>query len=301
MVEIPPHSVVRCTVSRFKSRGQAGIPRVFLYRLTRTGQSSLVTLFFVGVLTLFSSIVVDLYYAQPLSRAATPVSQVTPSHTVSATPAAPAVSPVRTTTMNAQENAQATTRAVPVSAVSACGVAPYRLPGAVSYESMGGTGAHVVVESPTYYHFGAVSSSDVTPRLRACAAKQQALGGYDAITAYMLTWSFLRSSLDDVAVCRLDDVRVGMRINQLLPALDESVSPQIRTAWEAARVRLYAHENEHVALNSNAARALAAQLSSLEGSCATIIASAQSLAQTHAKTLLAAHAALDSSTAHGTR
>lgn len=161
-----------------------------------------------------------------------------------------------------------------------------------------GAGVHVMIDDPMYYSVGTDRADELFSLVHQCGRRQPNASGYDASTSYNLAWSYGVVGAGN-GICRLDDVRVGIRINMLLPSLEAGRPPAVQSLWNSANGKLISHEQQHVAIDSNAARSLYARLMSFTESCQTIDASARAMTNAHASSLRADNDALDHSTNHG--
>lgn len=209
----------------------------------------------------------------------------------------PTASPQTTTTPTSSPAASVSaTQPAPTRATvpSACSSSNYTRPAKPSLQS----GLNIEIETPVYYSVGTDSPSELISLVHSCGQKQPNTSGYDASTSYNLAWSYSVSETGG-GMCKLSDIRVGIRINQLLPALEASRPATVQTMWSTMGNKLYAHEQQHVAIDTNAARSLYTSLGSVSESCQTISNSAQSITQSHVSTLQADNDSLDSTTHHG--
>ena len=209
-------------------------------------------------------------------------------------PAAPSNQPVTLTHTSSQDSTPSASRTAP----SNCTTAAFRAP--VSPTAISTTGPTIVVDAPSYYTFhGGSSASEATTRARQCARQQAALGGYDASTAYAISWSFATVHTGG-SMCTLTNIRVSMRVAQLLPQATTSDMPVSEEAiWHASLEQLYAHENQHTSIDQTIATSLYQDLRSLSDSCSTITSRANQLTTAASTALRNQNDAFDAATHHG--
>lgn len=203
-------------------------------------------------------------------------------------------SPQTSTAPASTPTASSTTAKTPASRPALCTTSSYNRP---SQPSMPTAGLHIAIDNPTYYTVGTDLPSELYSLVHNCGQQQPNTSGYDASTSYNLAWSY--SVVQSGNACKLDDVRVGIRINQLLPVLEPGRPVAVQTLWNNASSTLYAHEQQHVAIDSNGARSLYDTLSTMSGSCSTLDAEARNAANSRAALLHNENDSLDNATNHG--
>lgn len=178
---------------------------------------------------------------------------------------------------------------------ASCTIASYNKPAA---PVMPTADVHVQTDAPTYYTVGTDNAGQLIDFIHGCARKQPGTSGYDAITSYNMSWAYNVTSTEP-NVCKLTDVRVGMRINQLLPTLDSDRPAAVQTLWQSSSARLYSHEQQHAAIDAGIARSLYGSLTGLRESCQTINQSAERLTQSYVNRLHQDNDEFDAATNHG--
>lgn len=186
----------------------------------------------------------------------------------------------------------ATPRRTPAS----CSVATYSA--SPSKPTLAAAGFSQQVDAPTYYGISTDDPASLVAQTQACAQQQPALGGYEGLTGYSMNWSYAVTS-DNTGQCRLADVRVGIHVNQLLPALEAGRSAAVQSAWSSIIGRLAAHENQHAAIDVAQAAALYNQLTSLITPCDAIAETARQRTSVATAALQSENASLDTTTDHG--
>ncbi len=227
---------------------------------------------------------------QDTSAAQSPQSETLGAQTTTASP-----QPAATPTASAPTTSSPVSPAASQKTPSSCSTSNYLRPAAPALSAPGVT---VSVDTPTYYTIGTDQPAELSAVVHDCGRRQPNGSGYDASTSYNLAWSYSITQLGNNS-CRLDDVRVGIRINQLLPTLDPTRPVAVQTLWNSLSGKLYSHEQQHVAIDSNGARSLYAVLSTMSGPCDTIDTQARNAANAKASYLQSDNDALDSSTNHG--
>lgn len=211
-------------------------------------------------------------------------------------PDAPAQADGGNSTAAASARTVAATRPLVASNPATCSVASYNL--TPSRPALSATGVNKQIDAPVYYGIGTDNPANLVAQAQLCARQQPGLGGYEGLTGYAMNWSYIVAP-DGAGQCKLADVRVGIHINQMLPALESNRPAAVQAARAPIIARLAVHENEHTAIDVAQASALAAQLSSLVAPCGDIAAMANQLTSSAAANLRAQNNALDAATNHG--
>ena len=187
----------------------------------------------------------------------------------------------------------------PVAPPYTCFTAEYGMPARID-PATAASGVTIVQAAPTYYQFNAgTTHSDTVSRAIRCAQSQPALGSYHALTAYNVAWSYSKVATSKTA-CKLYNVRVTMRISQLLPYANTSQSSRtVAASWAAALAKLTAHENEHATVDRAGAEQLYQALSTMTGSCDSIDGLALQATSAATAQLRSKNVTLDAQSRHG--
>jgi predicted secreted Zn-dependent protease len=132
-----------------------------------------------------------------------------------------------------------------------------------------------------------------------CPARRAA-GSYHALTAYQLNWAYTPVATN--GVCHLENVRVGLHVNQFMPMFSPgSTTPaSVASTWDAYSQALKTHEDGHTALDIEYATRLATALQNTGNmDCATLTRQTQSIIDSHVTMLNTANELYDSQTNHG--
>lgn len=185
--------------------------------------------------------------------------------------------------------------------LTACQTISYSNTPAIDLSSVG-EGFTSLVDTPVYYRPPAGQSlSQIYNNVGACAKQQSGLNGYHGATSYTLKWAYTTAKLEN-GVCKINNLKVAVRISQLLPYIEPSALPEeLKSTWQQRMTQLTAHENEHLAIDESNARHLYNQLNSLKSDCSDITAKAEAYISEAKRLTSSANQALDSISAHGTR
>lgn len=179
-----------------------------------------------------------------------------------------------------------------------CTSAGYALPNALSLTSTA-TGLTSVIDPPTHYEVYGSSLPALRAAITNCPARRAA-GSYHALTAYQLNWAYTPVATN--GVCRLENVRVGLHVNQFMPMFSpgNTTPPSVTSTWDAYSQALKTHEDGHTALDIEYATRLATALQNTGNmDCATLTRQTQSIIDSHVTMLNTANELYDSQTNHG--
>lgn len=160
-------------------------------------------------------------------------------------------------------------------------------------------GLHIATDEPTYYVVGGGSIDDIRNAIQHCPYRTPA-GTYHALTSYNLTWQY--STVANGTRCSLKDMKVGMHITQLMPALNTNVtlSGNDQMSWLNYITSLITHEDGHANIDQRYAKELYAALEAIGATdCATIDATTKTTINSYLQKLNDANAAYDAATKHG--
>jgi len=152
----------------------------------------------------------------------------------------------------------------------------------------------------TYVIYGN-DGSTVRRQIISCAPK---LGGgedYTGYTVYNLSWRY-NYTLESGSQCTLSSVKVGLHINQVLPAwhAQASTSAAFTAAWQTFAANLRTHEEGHVVLDEQYATQLVHDLQQASAAdCDTLAQVAKGITDTDVTALNTANTNYDASTNHG--
>lgn len=184
---------------------------------------------------------------------------------------------------------------------ASCQTTAYSNTPAVELSSLS-TGFTSQIDSPAYYHpVAGKNLTEIYNNVTSCARQQSGLNGYHGATSYTLKWSYATSKAQ-TGLCRLDNLKVAVRITQLLPYIDPSSLPEgLGSVWLQRFNQLVAHENEHSAIDHSNARRLYDQLNGLHEDCSTLNAKAEAYIKDARQQITSANSTLDATSSHGTR
>lgn len=163
-------------------------------------------------------------------------------------------------------------------------------------------GLTTIIDQPQYYQISAGSLGTLRSTIDRCSAQQSGLDGkYHAATNYQVNWRYQTLGSKD-GTCRLVNIRVGVRVNQLLPEFvpTRGADPSVSQKWRSYATNLATHENGHTALSTAYASRLTEALRSMPSTpCTSIHQQAAAVAQSHMSLLADEHTAYDGRTNHG--
>ena len=174
----------------------------------------------------------------------------------------------------------------------------YTLPEALNLSSMA-PGLAQQIESPTYYTVYGSSVSALRDAVMSCSLRAAA-GPYHATTAYQINWAY--TPVAQNGSCSLKDVKVGLHVNQLMPAFSpgSTISTEVRSTWDTYARALQTHEDGHTAINIDYATRLNNALQSLgQMDCSTLTRQVQTTIDSHVAMLNTANELYDAQTNHG--
>lgn len=185
--------------------------------------------------------------------------------------------------------------------VPACAPQTPQSPAALDLNAHG-TGLSAVVDAPRLYTIHGYTGNDLRKQVEACAPHGSGSGSaeFTAETNYQLNWQYDYSISGPV--CVITTVKVGLHVDQDLPSwqVPSGANAQLQSQWKSFSAALQAHENGHVAIDTQYAQAL---LDDLRGfpptDCADFSASVKHLTDTDVAVLNQANDNYDSSTNHG--
>lgn len=175
----------------------------------------------------------------------------------------------------------------------------YALPKAISLTSKK-EGLTYVNDGTSYYHVGGANVTAIRNALNQCAPTFNGTGDYLSYTSYAVSWSYTIATGKN-NTCTLSDVRVGLRVSQLMPSLLNKTgeSKSVQNKWNAFRIALHTHEDGHTSVDIAQAKKLLANLQKLSGSCSSIATSAQQVTTTATNAFVTANHEHDTDTDYG--
>ena len=99
------------------------------------------------------------------------------------------------------------------------------------------------------YPVSGSSTAELVAQLDQCGPKADD-GPYDGFTDWFVSWSW---RYDTSNGCRLDDVKVHVRVDMYLPRWAEAAGSPLEAEWNAFATALHAHEAGHQQLAFDAA------------------------------------------------
>jgi predicted secreted Zn-dependent protease len=179
-----------------------------------------------------------------------------------------------------------------------CSGTPYSIPTPINL-SLANNGLSKTIDSPTYYRVYGQNLAAVRQSIADCPFRQAA-GNYQAATTYQLGWSYSIRQLTN-GNCSLSNVRVGLHINQLMPAYDitSDTPAALAKTWNAFAANLAIHEASHVAFDTQYTEKILAALQNMESSCGSISSQAQTTIDANITMLNGTNDLYDAQTNHG--
>lgn len=158
-------------------------------------------------------------------------------------------------------------------------------------------GLTTTIDPASYYTVSGSTLDDIRAAIAQCPLRKD-IGKYHAITTYTLTWGYDKTA--HAGTCSTVNARVGIHINQYLPALHaDANSTAVTNQWRAYADSLVAHENGHTTIDSDHARRLLLALQSVAGSCTGFDDHIAAIADTYVTMLNTANELYDARTNHG--
>ncbi|QQS19732.1 DUF922 domain-containing protein [Candidatus Saccharibacteria bacterium] len=174
----------------------------------------------------------------------------------------------------------------------------YALPAAVALGSAA-PGLSQQIDAPTYYTVYGSSVSSLRKAVTNCPLRKAA-GAYHAATAYQLNWAYTPTVTN--GFCSITDVKVGLHVNQLMPAFSpgNAISPEVASAWDSYAHALKTHEDGHAAIDTNYATRLTVALQNLGSiDCNAMTSQVQTVIDSYVAMLDTANELYDAQTNHG--
>lgn len=159
-------------------------------------------------------------------------------------------------------------------------------------------GLNVQDDERHYYSVGGQTPGQVRRAFGDCHGLPAVMEGpYHATTRYTVNWTFVVSPLGNSGSCRLDNIRVGVHINQILPVFPDAQNNGQLAAYRAA---LQAHEDGHKTITIDHANRLTDALRNTPAlPCAMLRAQTDVTTQSYLQLINGANASYDSRTGHG--
>lgn len=183
-----------------------------------------------------------------------------------------------------------------------CTPATYALPGLLNLS--GANGLTEVIEPAQTYTIYGVTSAELRSQIQACAPREKSgdsVAEFTAQTGYYLSWQYDYAMRGDGS-CIVTNPRVGLHVAMILPDWQAAAGtdPALVAAWRTFVANLTAHENGHVDLDRQYARAMLADLQSFPaGPCDTLQQSVNGIMQNSIVQLNIANDQYDTTTRHG--
>ncbi|MGB4796582.1 MAG: DUF922 domain-containing protein, partial [Candidatus Saccharimonadales bacterium] len=167
----------------------------------------------------------------------------------------------------------------PTEQPKSCTSVGYTLPNAISLTTAA-AGLTSIIDSPTHYQVYGTTIPALRAAIANCPAR--AAGSYHALTAYQLNWAYTPVATN--GVCHLENVRVGLHVNQFMPIFSpgSTTPPSVASTWDVYSHALKTHEDGHTALDIEYATRLATALQNTGNmDCATLTRQTQSIIDSH--------------------
>jgi predicted secreted Zn-dependent protease len=128
----------------------------------------------------------------------------------------------------------------------------YQLPSAMTLSQ---PGLSQVIDTPSTYVVYGTNAEQIMTEISHCTPVHTTsgkVGDYAASTADYINWQFSYDANDD-GLCSLDNVAVGLHVNQIFPSWQPSGSSSLGSDWQEYIAKLYAYENGHVLIDEQTA------------------------------------------------
>lgn len=182
----------------------------------------------------------------------------------------------------------------------------YGLPSEISLANQT-NGLNLVIDEASYYQVYGNTSAQIQTQIQHCAPSIGTATSQSAMlaaqTGYNLTWHYDLIA-DDTGSCTISNVKVGLRLNMVLPRWQPTASATsgLARAWQTYASNLAIHENGHESINQRYASQLLGNLQSMPTTdCGTISASIQTKVDVIVAALNASNDAYDARTNHGAK
>lgn len=159
-------------------------------------------------------------------------------------------------------------------------------------------GLTVRADEEQYYTVYGQTPEQVRTALQHCQGLSAVVqDNHHATTRYTLNWMFVVSPLGNSGSCRLDNIRVGVHINQILPVFPDMPADSRLANY---RLALQAHENGHKTITLDYANRLTDALRQTPAlPCSMLHAQTGVTTQSYLHMIEAANTLYDSRTGHG--
>ena len=176
----------------------------------------------------------------------------------------------------------------------------YAIPATLPLESAT-TGLTVSDDGISVYGVGGDSIGHIRDALNSCAPRFNGMSKSDeflAYTSYAVNWDYSITDRGD-GVCTLTNVKVGLHLSQIMPALVTTSNAGVSAKWGAFHTGLQTHEDGHKTVDITQARALLTSLTTLSAPCADISVEASHVTITALQGFVTANQQHDTLTHHG--
>jgi|GEM_PF-6045497 len=164
------------------------------------------------------------------------------------------------------------------------------------------SGLTQVVDPIHYYQIYGYTVTQARQQISQCAPRLSSNGeDFTGYTSYRLSWSYDYGS-NGAGQCVLSNVKLGMRIGEVLPALQPSnyADTTFTAKWSNFVAALNTHEQGHVALDEQYAAKIMGELQNFQpADCAGIDQTATNLIRSEVVALDHANDTYDTQTSHG--
>ncbi len=157
-----------------------------------------------------------------------------------------------------------------------------------------------LVDATYYYQIYGYDSAQVQQQIQRCAPRLSGNDDFTGYTSYRLQWQYAYVAGDN-GLCELYNVKVGIRIGEVLPALQTTQpSAGFAAKWQTFAASLDTHERGHVALDEQYAAKLLSDLQAFPATdCASISGAIDTLTHAELAALAQANVDYDTQTNHG--
>lgn len=163
-------------------------------------------------------------------------------------------------------------------------------------------GLSQVVEATHYYQIYGYNAAQARQQITQCAPRlSSGNDDFTGYTSYRLNWLYNYGD-NGSGQCTLSNIKIGMHIGEVLPALQLSqyADSGFAAKWQAFVPALDTHEHGHIALDEQYASKILSDLQSFPASdCGTISQAATNLISSDIAVLDQANSTYDAQTNHG--